>query len=698
MKRLIFNIFALLAMSLAVNAMPVLPGQWKMITLADGTQVKAEKCGDEFVTFWRTADGQKYQLAENGRYAVVKPETLAAQVKANRATLYTEDATQESRNMHKVSGEYRHEKFTGKKRCLCILVEFSDVHFTQKFDKTFFTNYTNGVNYKNEEYGIVGSVRDYFKAQSNGEFEVEFDVVGPYQLPYSRAYYGGNVVTNGKSTDKNAQAMAKAALNAADADVNYAQYDWDGDYYVEPVFILFAGQGEADGGSDDCIWPHKGQTAWTRKDNVYVGEYACGPELNGFDPTKPAGIGTMCHEYSHCLGYPDMYDIYYSGNEGTGEWDVMNSGSYLPDGKATTPCNYTAYERWWAGWLEYKELGKTPTEVKGMAPLHVNNEAYVMYNDAYKNEFFVLENRAKDGWDAGLPGEGLLIYHIDFNSDIWKYNYVNTTTGQYNDHQRCFLVSPDNSAGKNAVYPAAGSCFSNETSDGAMLFHPTLDRKYFLDNAITDIRLDEDGNISFKYSTEPLTYNEKPEGAIFYESFDHAYGFGGNDGSFVAEGTSGFAPDNDGWKGSVNSFCAGFQCARLGTSSAKGTVQTPTIRLNGTYHLSFLAAPCPGEAKRLVLTCTGMKFDQSTFTLKQGEWTKCETDITANANCVIKFVADSKRFFLDEVLITEGSADGIVGIETDSQAEGPAYNLAGQRVASDYKGVVISNGRKVLRK
>ena len=223
--------------------------------------------------------------------------------------------------------------------------------------------------------------------------------------------------------------MVIEACKKADSSVNFADYDWDGDGYVDQVYVVYAGKGEADGGASTTIWPHEwslssasyyGDGSGTLTlDGVKIDTYACGGELNGSTGTI-AGIGTMCHEFSHCLGYPDFYDTDYSGGQGMGEWDLMDSGSYngkwngghsdWPEMNAGyEPAGYTAFERWCAGWIEPIVLSD-PQKITNMKPMGGTQEggivdhgdAYVIYMPGSKKtiegEYYMLENRQQAGW------------------------------------------------------------------------------------------------------------------------------------------------------------------------------------------------------------------------------------------------------------------------------------------------------------
>ena len=312
--------------------------------------------------------------------------------------------------------------------------------FKENNNNALFQRIANEKDFSNGDF--KGSMYDYFYAQSEGKFELTFDVVGPVTVSNTQSYYGSN---DSYGNDKHPAEMVIEALKLVDSQVNFADYDWDGDGEVDQVYVVYAGKGEADGGASTTIWPHEwelsaaayyndGDGAQTL-DGVIIDTYACGGELNGSGNID--GIGTMCHEFSHCLGYPDFYDTDYSGGQGMGYWDLMDSGSYNGDGYQ--PAGYTSYERWMAGWKEPVEL-TTTTQVANMKALQDGGETYIVYNDGNRNEYFLLENRQFTGWDASLPGEGLLILHVDYSASVWANNKPNDTPS----HQRMTWIAADN--------------------------------------------------------------------------------------------------------------------------------------------------------------------------------------------------------------------------------------------------------------
>ena len=238
------------------------------------------------------------------------------------------------------------------------MVNFSNVSFQASNDSALYVRIANEQNFN--EGNFVGSMYDYFYAQSSGLFELTFDVVGPYTANKNYAYYGKD--SGGEGYDQHPDELiveaVTAAHNDADAALNFQDYDWDNDGEVDQVFIVYAGKGQANGGSSSTIWPHMYYLSETNKaqtiDGVKVNTYACSSELNASGAID--GIGTFCHEFSHCMGFPDFYDTAYKGWYGTGDYDLMCGGSYngngyQPDG------TYRADHRYESGKLESSQRG-----------------------------------------------------------------------------------------------------------------------------------------------------------------------------------------------------------------------------------------------------------------------------------------------------------------------------------------------------
>ena len=506
-SRRVMMLMSLLMFAVLAFAVPAKPGLTRLLTLSNGSTVMATLVGDEHGHYWQGTDGKNYQLISGTTtYQEVNSQEVIQRAQQRRA-----QANQ--RRVRRMAPQRVGDvgSIMGDKKGIIILVNFKDVSFTAT--QADFNNLANTQNYVSGNY--KGSMYDYFYAQSDGQFRLTFDVVGPYTVNNNCSYYGGN---DANGNDLHPAEMVIEALKLADQDVNYADYDWDGDGEVEQVYVVYAGKGAADGGAANTIWPHEydlysaayyGDGAGRQKlDEVWINTYACGGEQNGLTG-ETAGIGTMCHEFSHCLGYPDFYDTDYSGGQGMGDWDLMCGGSYNDDGYQ--PAGYTSYERWVAGWKTPTELVNTQSISNMKALQDTGSDTYIIYNKGNRNEYYLLENRQKTGWDASLPGKGLLILHVDYDATAWS----NNTPNDVPSHQRMTWIPADNeyqyttyqgskyytTAGmKNDPFPyGTVNAFGKNTTPAATLFNNNSDGTKYLDSSLENITQNSNGTISFDF-------------------------------------------------------------------------------------------------------------------------------------------------------------------------------------------------------
>ena len=303
----------------------------------------------------------------------------------------------------------------GTRKMLLILVEFSDYSF--KKSKNDFDKLMNQLNYT--DGGRYGSVRDYFKENSFDQLDLVTDVVGIYRLSNKRSYYGGN---DGAGNDKNPRAMAQEAVTMANADVDFSQYDTDKDGIVDGIHIIYAGPGEEAGGGSDCIWAH----AWTVSatvDGKSTSHYSCSPEIRGSGGSNITHIGVICHEIGHVLGTKDFYDTNYgTGGEypGTGDWDIMGTGSWNGDGACPAHFNpFTKiYDYAWAVPTVVSDTYSAKLEAK-------TKNGFIQINTRSGDEFFLLEYKCNRGFDSKLPGHGLMIYRAAENLSLKEFNTIN---------------------------------------------------------------------------------------------------------------------------------------------------------------------------------------------------------------------------------------------------------------------------------
>lgn len=370
---------------------------------------------------------------------------------------------------------------TGTPNFLVILVNFSDIAFSQS-NVTSMQNQITQTNYTAN--GATGSVRDYFFDNSMGLLNANFSVVGPYTLPHTRAYYGSSTAI---SHDTLPQQMAYDAVNLANNDVNFANFDNDNDGYVDMVHIVYAGLGQHNGGGEDAIWAH----AWIfgqelSLDNTSLFRYSCSPELK--TEYLVDGIGTICHEMGHVLGLPDFYDTDYDNSGGysvnLGNWDLMSSGGYNNGG--LTPPSLTGLEREILGWVSPTIINSTTSCT--LPALSDSNKVYKI--NLTTNEFFMLEHRNQKKWDAYTSGKGMLVMHGDENK-IYAYYGINA-----DPYDRGFFIVP-------AYGDSANITSSSTTFPGSMnvtaLINSKLKNGTLTGKVINNIQYGTDSVITFNY-------------------------------------------------------------------------------------------------------------------------------------------------------------------------------------------------------
>lgn len=510
---------------------------------------------------------------------------------------------------------------TGKRKGLVILVNFKDKKMQSKHTQAEWNDYFNKVGYN--KYGNNGSVHDYFYAQSYGKLDLEFDVIGPVTVSKNMASYGAN---DAQGNDIDPAGMIKEACELAYAKekMDMSQYDWDGDGAVDQVYVIYAGYGEAAGGDANTIWPHEWDIQGGGYSLVLGGQrirtYACSSELNGGSGTYISGIGTACHEFSHCMGIPDFYDTAGGGCFGMDAWDLMDYGSYGGDGYE--PTGYNTYEKWVSGWIEPTIL-TAPCYIKNMKPLSDAPEACVVFNEANKNEYYIFENRQLKGTDVALPNHGMLVIHVDYDQKVWFDNEVNNTS----NHQRFTVVPADNKLTSETVtgdtYP--GTTKSTELTDtskpAATLFNANSDGRKFLGKPVTEIT-EKDGLISFTFmggvnldAPQPKVMNmtetsftggwNAVDGAESYTvelrekstqpSVDKAVKVSEDLSKWgeklTAESNNDISADldskmqNKGWTGDKVFECPG--CAKIGTAKKQGNLTSPLITDNSSASVTI---------------------------------------------------------------------------------------------------------------
>ena len=363
---------------------------------------------------------------------------------------------------------------------LLILVNYADITFNSSNNQLAFDSLANSDNYTYN--GATGSCKAYFKAQSNGQYEPNFDVIGPITLPQNSAYYAAN---DAAGNDRYVVDFVVDACKGADSlGVDFSQYDNDNNGIVDFIYIIYAGYAESEGAGATTMWPHNWDIisalyfGYSNTDEYYansetdfklpsfdgklVNAYACSNELRKAT-SKRAGIGTICHEFSHVLGLPDYYltttEPVTQQRLTPGAWSLMGYGNYLNDGN--TPPNYSIYDKYYLGWV-------TPTVLAESQSLTLyadgetgymltRNEKHVDQGAYRTDTVYYLENRQLQGWDTYLPGHGMLIWQVIFDEEDWFNNCPNDYVPRYRLISALSTSSPYTTTKPKPEVPFPGS-------------------------------------------------------------------------------------------------------------------------------------------------------------------------------------------------------------------------------------------------
>lgn len=419
------------------------------VTQPDGTKLWTIVHGDEFYNWRSTTDGNVLLCDEEQHYCYAKVEgdslistkfvahniserTIAetAFIKENRKIvndfIFAERNAVMNREQVRKAAERDNAQevatqatnaVVGQRKILTILVGFSDRPFIKTaadFDKLM-----------NQKTGKVesnyGSVWRFYNEDSYGKLDVSAVVIGPFVAKYNSSYYRWDKTNSSAHVKKLIQEAVDFAKKSG---INFSQFDGDNDGYVDCIHVVFAGHGLSGGAADGLIWAHQSAIKKQKINSKYVSEYIITPELSNNNTIAP--IGTICHEFGHILGVPDFYDVANSQYFGTGDYDLMGGGSW--NGNGYRPCHHNAYSKCYIlGWGQAKILPKS-TKTYTLPPSTLEPAFYRINTGT--EECFIVENRtyASNYFDAYIPNEGLLIYHIHRNlaTTIAKDDYINS--------------------------------------------------------------------------------------------------------------------------------------------------------------------------------------------------------------------------------------------------------------------------------
>jgi len=419
MKRIALTLIAIMAFSLPLLAVKAWPYPVK-VTQPDGTTLTIRLHGDENRSWATTLSGRPVYQDAAGYWR--ETDSLPPRREGFQKVLSPEGGS---------LSLFLSTKAPVNVRTIVIPVQFPDRKFTIPSPRNTIYNLFNQQYYS--EGGATGSVLDWFRDNLGAGSNFSFEVCDVVTLPNNAAWYGAN--TDGV-TDKNVKQMVVHACAIADgAGVDFTRYDFDGDGIVDNVFLFFAGHNEAEGGGDNTLWPQSWNVSdmGVYADGMKISNFSLYSEYSGPSGYQLAGIGTICHEYCHFLGLPDLYDV-NGDKEGEspglyGTLSIMDRGNYNNDGR--TPPYLTIFERQMLGLISVSPVRHE--QELAVLPVQEATSAWTLPTGTAGEDFW-LECRDGAKWDAYIGGVGLVVYHIDKSTGAagsmtakmrWSANAVN---------------------------------------------------------------------------------------------------------------------------------------------------------------------------------------------------------------------------------------------------------------------------------
>ena len=727
------------------------PGYSKPVDVKqpDGTTITLLMRGDEFLSFMTTTDGYTVIKGSDGyyRYAELQDSGL----KATAFVARNPEARQQNelsflasqkKNIHPEMSEKAKEwkanaaqmcayaykpQLDGRRRAaniwdrinysnfkgLVVLVNWNDRKFTMDNPQAFYQKLTSEKNLVDKTHShypvdINGSVRDYFYDNSMGIFDPTFDVVGPVDIDFSCTY------PEPKDENGNEKAgfynrfieISSAALDKVNATVDFKDYDLNSDGVIDMVYFIFAGYGSYVQGNDyHLLWPHaQDMTSYSkwygwRYDGKYVGRYACSVEIQDSQDYAEFrawldGIGTMCHEFSHVLGLADHYDTDYSDNgqaDDPGVWDVMAGGADQNYG--LTPVGYNAFERYILG---FADDGIQTLDVAGdnqLEPFNTGNKFFLLKTGTKDDDFYI-ENRQKQGWDAFLPGHGMLVWRAETsNASVWSDNKVNNNANHM--YFQLLKARPEKAMSSGYTpFPGLGNVTDlTSTSTPALLSWAGKEA----DMDLYDITENEDGTITFHAGKNLYESALEDFEAMAVTTADATEQPGVFCNWNLAKATIEQVADN------LGNGLHVVKLQRNGTltsSPLTRSIRNMSFKVwNGSQKIRLSVKYSTDGTSWTTLTSIDGK--QTIELAKNNTATLTySTAISVGAQLQISMLGTSDKAvtYIDDIQVSLGNeTTGISQHAISNQMSGAAYNLSGQKVSDSYKGLTIRNGKKSIK-
>lgn len=734
MKKTITAAFAAMAFALSTNAIRPLHKLFP-VEQSNGTTLMLYKHGNDHLAFYSTADDKVVVPNESGSlcYAILKDGKLVASdvmvsSPENRSevelsflasnSLTVKDAALseiDQRSPYRVKarigastsdglGKYGTSAAgavpsIGNITIPVIMVEYTDTKFKETTTIDKLDKFLNQEGYKEDNNYERGSVKDYFKAQSRGMFVPTFDVVAKVTLPNGYAYYGENDGSSG-SDKRSLQMVRDAVAGAVEQGVDFSKYYVNGK--VPNVIVYYAGCGEATGGDPNTIWPHERDLSiWAggTMSKYQFGSYFVGNELNGTKTNNSLmGMGVLVHEFSHALGLPDFYctDGSYEGNYAYGQWSVMELGPYTNNSYA--PIGYTAYERSFMGWLDIKEIGDAETVTLSNPNDSEGQFAAMFRNPNDNNEYFIIENRQTGTWTYNYSG--LMLHRFAYNAS----SFISNTVNNNENYKRAMLVSA--SGAELGSTMRATDLFGNGINN-------ISEYKFFNGTKYTDLPIykiiqQPDGTITLSVKDKNLIPDySASNGEMFEKVTDMGTLTSMDEIIFVNEAQHIGMSNSNFFNG--NKLVTGVKFVD-GNVAGNDMLQKfiPVQAKNGS-----------GWGFRLFGTSLILSTSNSGLATTSKADNSCIATVNiADGNASITFGGTSSRkslgYDVDNVYFTtfadvqnslqiyrKMTLSAINGITKDNAINDgveKTYNLSGQQVGDGYKGIVIVDGKKVVRK